>query len=330
MPDSTFEGPPFALAADIGGTSMRAALYDRSGHSRARTSCPTEPERGIQDAAKRLAALLETARAAADGDASVVAVGLSTAGPIDPESGIYDHPPNLTGWHGKTMKPTLEEALGLPLWISRDGNLAALAESRFGPHAGAQNLLYVTVSTGIGGGIITNGQMATGARGGAGEVGHVTVLPGGPTCGTGCDGCVEAIASGTALAARARKRIDDGEPSAMLDMVDRDASKITSRTVFEAAAAGDALANDVLDIGIRHLGIALGGLLNVFDPEVLVLGGGVAHALEPYWSRLLAGVRAHSLPRYGDSVPITLTTLGDDVSMLGASAYAFERSASGG
>jgi len=328
MPDSDLEGPPFCLAADIGGTSMRAALCDRAGHSRGRSSCRTEPERGIQDAAERLAALLNTAKAAADG-IPVVGVGLSTAGPIDPESGVYNHPPNLTGWHEKTMKPALEKAVGLPVWINRDGNLAALAESRFGPHAGAQNLLYVTVSTGIGGGIITNGRMATGARGGAGEVGHVTVMPGGPRCGTGCDGCVEAIASGTALAARARERIEEGESPAMLEMAGGDASKITSRIVFQAAAAGDPTANEVLDTGIRYLGIALGGLLNAFDPEVLVLGGGVAHALEPYWDRLLAAVGAHALPRYSDSVPLTLTTLGDDVSLLGASAYAFEQSVSG-
>ena len=324
MPDSALEGQPLALAADIGGTSMRAGLFDRAGHSRGRTSCPTNPERGIQDAAERLAALLGTARAAA-GALPVVGVGLSTAGPIDPGTGVYDHPPNLTGWQGHTMKPALEQALNLPVWISRDGNLAALAESRFGPHAGAQNLLYVTVSTGIGGGIIANGRMATGARGGAGEVGHITVQPGGPMCGTGCDGCVEALASGTALAARARERVDGGRPSAMLEMAGGDTSRISSRIVFQAAAAGDAIANEVLNTGIRYLGVALGGLLNVFDPDVLVLGGGVAHALEPHWDRLLDAVRAHALPRYSDSVPIALTTLGDHVSMLGASAYAFEQ-----
>ena len=305
---------------------MRAGLFDRAGRSRGRTSCPTNPERGIQDAAERLAALLDTARAAA-GALPVVGLGLSTAGPIDPEPGVYDHPPNLAGWHGHTMKPALEQALDLPVWISRDGNLAALAESRFGPHAGAQNLLYVTVSTGIGGGIIANGRMATGTRGGAGEVGHITVQPGGPMCGTGCDGCVEALASGTALAARARERVEGGRSSAMLEMAGGDASRISSRIVFQAAAAGDAIANEVLDAGIRYLGVALGGLLNVFDPDVLVLGGGVAHALEPHWDRLLDAVRSHALPRYSDSVPIALTTLGDDVSMLGASAYAFEQAA---
>ncbi|MBM3958110.1 MAG: ROK family protein, partial [Gemmatimonadetes bacterium] len=314
------QGPPFVLAADIGGTSMRAALFDRAGTGRGRGSCPTEPARGILDAADRLAALLQAARAAAGG-APIAGVGLSTAGPIDPHTGVYDHPPNLTRWHGQTMKPALERALGLPVWINRDGNLAALAESRFGPHAGAQNLLYVTVSTGIGGGIIANGRMATGARGGAGEVGHITVLPGGPSCGAGCDGCVEAVASGTALAARARERIEQGAPSAMLAMAGGDPRALTSPMVFEAVAAGDPLAADVLDTGIRYLGIALGALLNTFDPEVLVLGGAVAHALKPHWDRLLSAVEAHCLPRYAGAVPITLTTLGDDVSLLGASAY---------
>jgi len=329
MPPPASDNTRFALAVDIGGTSMRVALLDQGGKTRGADSCSTEPERGIEDAAHRLAALLDASRTTAAGG-PVVGIGLSTAGPIDPSSGIYNNPPNLTGWHGKTMKPALEEALGLPVWINRDGNLAALAETRFGPHAGARDLLYVTVSTGIGGGIISNGEMATGAHGGSGEVGHITVQPGGRSCGAGCDGCVEGIASGTALAAYARDRVAGGRASAMLDLAGGDPDRISSRHVFQAAAAGDAVANDVLRTGIHYLGIALGGLLNVLDPEVMVLGGAVAHALTPHWDRLLASIRSHALPRYGDAVPVVLTTLGDEVSLLGAGAYAFLRSASEG
>lgn len=244
---------------------------------------------------------------------------------MDPDTGVYSYPPNLTGWHGQSLKPPLEKALDLPVWIHRDGNLAAFAETRFGPNAGAQDLVYVTVSTGIGGGIVMNGRMAAGARGGAGEVGHMTVMPGGPKCGTGCDGCVEAVASGTALAARARERIEAGERSLVLELAGGSTKAITARVVLQAAAAGDAMANDILDTAIFYLGITLGSLLNAFDPEVLVLGGGVAHALKPYWERLMEAVRTHALRRYGEYPPIKLTTLGDDVSLMGAAAYAFER-----
>ncbi len=311
----------YAIAADIGGTNMRAALVSRAGEVVSRHSAATTPERGIEDAAGRLGDLVAQARKDASGE-TIVGIGVSTAGPIDPSSGTYNHPPNLTGWHGRTMRPLLGKVTGLNVWIGHDATLAALAETRYGEHQGAKNLVYVTISTGIGAGIFANGEMVTGSTGGAGEAGHVTVRPGGLRCNVGCDGCFEGNASGPAIARMAAAKVRSGEKTRLHG----DPAHITSREVFEAAAAGDAMAQHVLDTAIENIGIGLGGLLNILDPEALVIGGGVVEGLKPWMGRVKAAVQTHSLPRYKErGVPLSVTRLGDDASLLGAAVLAFHR-----
>lgn len=311
----------YALAADIGGTNMRAALVNSQGQMSGRGAIDTISENGIEDASKRLTQLLKSALATAPGDAEIVGAGVSTAGPIRPATGTYNHPPNLTGWHDKTMKPLLAESLGIPVWVGHDATLAALAETRFGEHVGAENLVYVTISTGVGGGIIANGEMVTGASGGAGEIGHMTVRAGAYSCNVGCDGCFEGNASGPAIARAARDRFQNNGP--LDQLADGEPANITSRMVFDAADEGDAVAQAVVDLTIENIGIGLSGLLNIFDPEALVIGGGVVQALQRHWDELNASILERALPRYGDSVPLSATNLGDDVSLLGAAQLAF-------
>jgi glucokinase len=301
---------------------MRAAVVDREGRLLAREEIDTTPQRGIEDAGERLAHLLANVANAA-GAKSVVGVGVSTAGPLNPQSGTYLYPPNLPGWHNKSMKPVLEAELELPVKVGHDATLAALAETRFGPHRGTRNLIYVTISTGVGGGIIANGQMVTGANGGAGEVGHITVRPGGRGCNLGCDGCFEGNASGPAIAAIARERLRTIQTSSLRDRVDGDLDKLDAPMVFEEAAAGDVIANLVVREVIDTVGIGLGSLLNILEPEAMLIGGGVSEGLRRHWLEVDAAVRRHSLPRYRDGAPIAITTLGDDASLLGAAALVF-------
>ncbi len=311
----------YVLAADIGGTNMRAALVNSRGGMIGRGAIDTHAENGIDDASTRLARLLEAARATAPSGAEIVGAGISTAGPIRPATGTYIHPPNLTGWHGKTMKPSLEKSLAIPVWVGHDATLAALAETRFGDHVGAENLIYVTISTGVGGGIIANGEMVTGASGGAGEIGHISVRTGAYRCNIGCDGCFEGNASGPAIARAARDRFQNEGPLARL--ANGDPANITSRMVFDAADERDPVAREIVDLTIENVGIGLGGLLNIFDPEALVIGGGVVQGLQRHWDRLVASVVEHALPRYDEGVPLAATRLGDDVSLLGAAQLAF-------
>lgn len=306
--------PPAALAADIGATSMRAAVVDASGRLLARRQVPTEAARGIEDATARLATLMAAVRWEAR--VPVVAAGISTAGPVDPADGTYRHPPNLPGWDGHSMQSGLSDALGVPVRVGHDATLAALAETRYGRHRGAGDLIYLTVSTGIGAGIVAGGRMVTGATGGAGEAGHLIVAPGTRSwCGAGCAGCLEGVASGSAIAAEVRARLAEGARSALTP--DADAA-----AVFAAVEAGDPLAVEVIDATIGHLAAGIAGLLAVFDPEAVVVGGGVATGLAARWDDLVRAVQTRALPRYAPGVPLSLTTLGDDASLLGAAALA--------
>ena len=321
-------GAEWALAGDVGGTQMRAAVVSRSGEPVARETVPTSPEMGIGSASERLAKAMLKAHGRA-GAPTVAAAGVSTAGPIDPATGVYNNPPNLTGWHGRSLKPGLEDILGVPVSIGHDATLAALAETTFGPYRGAKNLLYVTVSTGIGGGIVANGQIVTGSRGGAGEVGHITIRPGEERCIPGGPDSLEGNASGTAIARIAREMAAKGDAPAILGLAGDDPAAISSRMVFQAAEAGDLPAGEVIGHAVESLGIGLGSLINIFDPEALVLGGGVTAALQSRWPQVVDAIVRHSLPDRADPARIAVTTLGDDVSLLGAAELAFRQALAG-
>jgi len=311
----------YALVADIGGTNIRAALVDSKGRMTGRGSIDTLPEQGIEDAAERLVRLLKSARSTAPAAAEIVGVGVSTAGPIRPATGTYNHPPNLPGWDGKSMLGSLTEAMKTPVWVGHDATLAALAETRFGDHIGAENLIYVTISTGVGGGIIVNSEMVTGSSGGAGEVGHLPIRTGAYKCNVGCDGCFEGNASGPAIARIARDRFTGKGPLA--DLANGDPANITSRMVFDAADDDDPVAQEVVDLTIENVSIGLAALINVFNPEALVIGGGVVQGLQRHWEKLQTTVIERALPGYGATTPLTATRLGDDVSLLGAAQLAF-------
>ena len=314
-------------AGDIGGTQIRAALVNRDGKILTETAGQTMPERGIEDAAARLSDLVHEVTSGADG---VAGLAVSTAGPINPETGTYDHPPNLTGWHGKTMKPDLERLTGLPVAIGHDATLAALAETRFGPFKGSQNLVYVTISTGIGGGIIAGGKMVTGSTGQAGELGHITVRtdPAALSCGVGCNGCFEGNASGPNIGKIARKAAQDdiANASKLVELAGGEIDNIDARIAFQAAEHGDPVAERVIQQVMENIGRGLASILAVLDPDGIVVGGGVVHSLESRWNEVLDAVRTHGLPRYQTrGVPVSVTQLGDDVSLIGASVLSFSR-----
>ncbi len=309
-------GERYVLAIDIGGTGMRVAVVDRGGWSLARARIPTQPQWGLIDATARLEALMREVMFEV-GEVEIGAIGISTAGPVDPTTGIYRHPPNLPGWHGLSMIPALAASFGLPVVLGHDATLAALAETRFGTHRGARDLVYLTLSTGIGAGIVAGGRPVTGSTGGAGEAGHLIVQPGGPSCGAGCRGCLEGVASGSAIARAASEAPAGGLETSLT--ADADAA-----AVFAAAEVGDAVAREIVGAAIEGIATGLAGLLALLDPEAIVVGGGLVAGLDSWWDALLDRTREIALPRYGDGVPVERTTLGDDASLLGASLIAFE------
>ncbi len=315
----------YILCADIGGTQMRGAIISRNATIVARDTIPTDPFGGIESAGKRLSDLLRSLAKQTD-IFSFKGFGLASAGPVQPWNGIYIYPPSLHTWHQQSIQPLLEKYIGIKPIIGHDATLSALAESKFGSHKGSQNLLYVTISTGIGGGAVVHGTLLTGEYGLAGEMGHILVRPGGRRCSVGCDGCFEGNASGTAIAEFARDAVLKNSDTRLMTLADGNINSITSKMVIDSAIAQDKVAKKVVSHVINTIGAGISSLINIFDPKVVYLGGGVVRGLSPMWNEVKNAIISYSLPRYryAKSVPVEITSLGDDAGILGAMVIVLE------
>jgi glucokinase len=277
--------------------------------------------------------LCELADRVSDGidPSSIAGFGISTAGPIDPSEGFYSHPPNLMGWHNKTMVPRITERTGHRPNIIHDAHAAAFAEWKFGAARDHRDVVYVTVSTGLGGGMLSDGVPVNGRHGMAGEIGHLIIDATGPPCNAGCKGCLEVLAAGGGVARAAQEAVANAPESQLLALANGDASAITGRVVYAASEAGDKIAIEIVERAINALSIGFANLLATFDPGVIVVGGSVVvgdsevAGLRRHWDDLIARTQATALLRYRDHVPIVVSQLGDEVGLLGAAAYAFEQ-----
>ncbi len=305
-----------ALAFDIGGTELRGALVGRDGHVLAAASTPTLALAGPAAVVEQMAALAETLRAGHP-EATVVGVGVGAPGPLDPRAGIVIAPPTLAGWADVPLADILGRRFGLPVRLENDANAAALGEWRFGAGRGAGSLVFVTVSTGIGGGVVAEGRLYHGRRGLAAEIGHMTITGGGERCFCGAVGCFEAVASGTALGRRATAATAPGDGSA-LRRLSGDAG-ISARHVIEAARGGDALALELVEEEARWLGIGFTNLLHLYSPDVLVMGGGLANGFDLLAGEIRATVVNRAMPAYRD-VPIVPAQLGSHAGLVGAAS----------
>ena len=313
----------YALVTDVGGTHIRVALVDDSGRLTNRHSSLTLASRGRDDLLGRLLNALESVAAKAPPD-SLVGVGLAVAGPTDPETGIMFSPPNIPDWDGFSPVSAVEERLSLKVRIANDASLAALAEHAYGAGRGSRDMIYLTLSTGIGGGIVVGGRLYSGNRGFAGEMGHITIDPDGPRCNCGNFGCLEAMASGTAVARMARERLTMGDRSILSDKLGPAEEADDARKVAEAAASEDRLARDIMGQVARNLGIGIASLANAFAPEVIVLGGGMSGSFE----MLILGIaeemdRRLMGPQRG-LVRVVKSELGADAGLFGAAALVFD------
>ncbi len=302
----------YHLAVDVGGTWLRAALYPHGETTPARRERVRTPRAGRPETA--LVALLREIWPA---DGEVLGVGVASPGPLDPRQGLIFNTPNIPAWRNFPLRDYLARALGVPVMVDNDANLAALGEWRYGAGRGHRHLLYLTISTGIGAGVIVDGRLLHGARGLAAELGHVTVAPDGPLCGCGQRGHLEAIASGTAIARQAEEALARGEASALHNAP----HPLTAADVAAAAQNGDPLAQRLFAQAGEHLGRALAGFLHIFNPSIVILGGGVVQAGDVLLRPLEAALRAHVMtPAYLDGLTLTTAALGDDAGLMGALA----------
>lgn len=309
------------LTIDVGGTKIASALFDPDGRivSRARGETPDSSDAAVLvDMVERVA--LQALAPSGLRIRETGTVGVSCAGIINTTEGVVFYSPNVAALRKTPFKDMLEARFGVPVKMANDATLAALGEWEFGLHRSVQDLIYVTVSTGIGGGIIAGGRLLDGAHGAGGEVGHMTIDVSGPQCPCGRSGCWEALASGRALAERTVARIEQGDSSIIGDMAGGDMEKIDAQLVAIAARQGDALAQAMIETTAFYVGVGLGNLINIFNPSVVLLGGGVtkigAALLEP--AARIARQRAY-VTMVGD-VDIRAATLGDDSPLYGAAA----------
>ena len=305
------------LALDFGGTKHAAALVgrgEREWRNRLQADAPARA-----DGAADRAVVFGLARELLAGQRPA-AVGVSCGGPVDFNTGTVRLSHHVPGWENTPLQALLEAEFGAPARVDNDANVAALGEHRYGAGHGCDSLLYITISTGVGGGWILNGQPWRGQDGMAGEIGHTVVDPAGPVCLCGKRGCVERLASGPYLAGHARERLErePGRGAILRALARDDLARVDARLVAQAAAQGDELARSVLAEAGRALGVGIGNAANLVNPGRFVLGGGVTKAGELWWEAVRSAARATALPEV--LFEIVPAGLGDDAPLWGAVA----------
>ncbi len=311
------------LAVDFGGTNIRAAIVDRRGTIVNRHSAPTLANEGRDAVLGRVIETIEEVSESEDME-SLAGIGISQPGPTEPETGVLYAAPNLPGWGGFALTAVLTERFSLAANAANDANAAAIGVHRFGNGRGSTNMIYMTVSTGIGGGIIIDGRLYVGSRGFAGEIGHIQIDADGPRCACGNTGCLEALSSGTAVARIARESLAAGEKSALIDLSGGDPNNVTAEMVAETARSGDLLGQRIFAEASRNLGIGIVGLIHAFDPDLIVLGGGLTQQFDLLLRGVTKEVKRRVLGKDQDKIPVIKSDLGDDAGLLGAAALAFE------
>jgi len=311
------------LALDLGASRIRVAAVSPDGRldawADARTPGAQGPDAVVEACIERLRGVLD----ALDPEArrSLAGIGIAAPGPVDPRIGTLIEPPNVgPGFHDIPLAAPIADAFDLPVVLERDTHVAALGEATYGVARGIRDFLYLTVSTGIGGAIVANGELYGGADGVAGEIGHIPVDLDGPPCGCGANGHLEAISSGSGIARQARMAIEAGLAPGLARIAQRLApAPLEARDVATAEEAGDPAAAAIMDAARRAFGAALVGLVNVFNPELIVVGGTIAREQGERWlgpAREAVTQQAFRVPR--ERVRIVAAALGDDVGLLGA------------
>ncbi len=304
------------VAIDIGGTQLRVAVYPKDGKTP--IIVQRSETRGLEDGVfERLIALIDTIWL----KGSVNAISVAAPGPVNPHTGIIISTPNIPAWKNYPLAELLSNKYNVPVYLGNDANLAALGEWKYGAGMGHHDVLYLTLSTGIGGGVISGDVLIEGTNGTAGELGHVTVDPGGPVCSCGMRGHLEAVASGPAIARYVREQIANGQKSILTTT-----SNFSAREIAGAANGGDKLAREAFIQAGGFIGQAVADFLHIFNPSIVIFGGGVSNSgrliMDPIMDSMKRNIMNIS---YMEDLKIATVKLGDEVGLLGALAQAHIR-----
>ncbi len=304
-----------AVGVDLGGTNIKVGLVTPSGDVVARHATATHAEGGFSAVAARICdAVRECLRRAGERVDTIAGVGVGSPGTIDHRAGVVRFSPNLPGWRDVPLRETLAEGLGVRCVIENDANAAALAEQWLGAGKGERSLVLLTLGTGIGGGIVLDGQVWHGANGAAGELGHTCIDPDGPRCNCGNRGCLETYASATGMVRRMREAIEGGADTPLA----ADPGALTGRRIYEAAVGGDLVARRAIEDTGRYLGVAASNIMHALNPRVIAFSGGVTGAGEMLMGPLLREAEWRTLEQSRSGVRICFSALGEDAGILGA------------
>ena len=320
------EQKTLALGIDLGGTKILTAVVNDQGKILSRDHSVTPAKKGTEAVFQ---SILESAGRALNQAgipaAGLSAIGIGAPGISNPETGILFTSPNLPGWHDVPIRDIIERELSTKAFLINDANAAAVGELHFGTGRGTRNFIYVTVSTGIGGGIIIDGKIYLGSNGMAGELGHMVIDDEGPTCNCGNRGCWETLASGTALAREAKLRIKEGAKTSILELAGGDVEKVNAEAIHQAALAGDNLATELIAQTAYYLGVGLANLINIFNPEVIVIGGGLSNIGDMLLKPAIEEAGQKAFKQAYQAVRFTRAELGRDSGALGAAAFALDK-----
>jgi glucokinase len=311
------------IGVDVGGTKVAAGFVDRQGeilqHTRTTMYPAGSAEEGLAAVTSAIDALLKMAPGA---PGLMPPIGICAPGPLDPHTGVVLNPPNVPCWRNFPLAAEIARRYGGSVKIDNDANAAGLAEGLWGAGRGYKNVFYATIGTGIGTGILFDGRIYHGRTGAAAEGGHVSIDYNGPRCNCGKKGCIEVLASGTAIGKKARAKLADGSgrKSAMLDLAGGDLNAVNSEVVGQAYAAGDPLAKEILLETVDLLTVWLGNIVDLLEPDVMIIGGGVATMLNPFFDEIRNHLPAWCLNTRCLEIPLVVARYGGNAGIAGGAA----------
>ncbi len=311
------DSPRLYGTIDLGGTKLRSVVFDDSGRILGDDIRASRTAEGLDAVLDRMVECLDGSLSKAGvARERLAGLGVASPGAVDVVRGIVPNAPQLPGWQDVPLARLMEERLGLPTLLENGATAAALGEHRFGAGRGSRFMLYITVSTGVGGGIIIDGELYRGKSGAAGELGHVIIDMSGPPCGCGARGCLESLASGTAIAKKGEQLAQSGD-SPVLARLRREEGRVTAEIMERAAKMGDIASREAFREAGHYLGVALAGLVNVLDPEVIVIGGGVAKAGDLLLEQARVTMESLAMTQPLKGVRLVVSELGDLVGTFG-------------
>jgi glucokinase len=317
----------FVIGVDVGGTKVAAGLVDREGTIRSHVRGSMISNQGPGAGLNAVKTVIDEVSGSANGHDSIRAIGICSPGPLDPIAGVVINPPNLPCWRNFHLASEISQIYGVPVKVDNDANAAALAETLWGAGRGYRNVFYASVGTGIGTGIVFDGRIYHGRTGAAAEGGHMTIDYRGPRCGCGKPGCIEVLASGPAIARRARAALatQEGLRSSLLELAGDNLEGVTSQMVGQAYTAGDPLATTLLRDTVEFLAVWLGNIVDLLEPDVMIMGGGVASMLRPFFTDIREQLPTHCINSRCQEIPIVHAFYGEDAGIAGGAALASQR-----